>query len=183
MIKTLHSLRGKFLFTLLISIFSFSSVHAGDLSPELQVKLDVYKTKLAEWAKDPDIINAVMLANKTKTNMNNKEWKSLSASDAKVKSFLSSTAGKKLNSWEKDKSLGKLFLRDGKGNFVAGSKKPAIFNIAKRPAFAKAIRGKVWNSKKPKADPTTKVSSIQLSIPVISNGKKIGVLHTSIIAN
>ncbi len=124
-----------------------------------------------------------MQANKHKVKMNNKKWKKLSASDAKVKPFLTSSAGKKLFTWEQDKTLGKLFLRDKTGNLVAGSKKPAIFNIAKRPAFAKAIRGKVWNSKKPKADPTTKLSSIQLSIPVVSNGKKIGVLHTSIIAN
>ena len=183
MIKALNSLRGKFLITLTISLFCFSYAHAADLPPELQVKLDVYKTKLSEWSKDPVIIEALKKANSNKTKMNNKTWKSLSASNSKVQPFLSSAAGIKLYTWERDKSLGKLFLRDSKGNFVAGSKKPAIFNIAKRPAFSKAIRGKIWNSKKPKADPTTKLSSIQLSIPVIDNGKKIGVLHTSIIAN
>ena len=180
---TLRTFRIQIISTLFITLLGFSSSQAAGLSPELQVKLDLYKTKLAEWAKDPVIIKAVSQANAKKVQMNNSTWKKLSKSDAKVKPFLTSAAGKKLFIWEKDKSLGKLFLRDKTGNLVAGSKKPAIFNIAKRPAFVKAIRGKVWNSKKPKADPTTKLSSIQLSIPVVNNGKKIGVLHTSIIAN
>ncbi len=185
-----HSLRTlpgisatKLLYTLTAAFFFLSSAHAGDLSPDLQAKLETYKSRLSQWAKDPVIINAVKQANSSKTSMDNKTWKALSATDAKVKPFLSSSAGKKLFSWEQDKSLGKLFLRDSKGNLVAGSKKPAIFNISNRPAFTKAIRGKIWNSKKPKADPTTKLSSIQLSIPVVDNGKEIGVLHTSIIAN
>ncbi len=178
-----QSIRIKLITILLITLFSFSYTQAGELSPELQVKLNVYKTKLTKWAKDPVIVKAVMQANNHKTKMDNRTWKKLSVSDAKVKPFLTSPAGKKLFAWEQDKKLGKLFLRDKTGNLVAGSKKPAIFNIANRPAFTKAIRGKIWNSKKPKADPTTKLSSIQLSIPVINNGKEIGVLHTSIIAN
>ncbi len=178
-----QSIRIKLITILLITLFSFSYTQAGELSPELQVKLNIYKTKLTKWAKDPVIVKAVMQANNHKTKMDNRTWKKLSVSDAKVKPFLTSPAGKKLFAWEQDKKLGKLFLRDKTGNLVAGSKKPAIFNIANRPAFTKAIRGKIWNSKKPKADPTTKLSSIQLSIPVINNGKEIGVLHTSIIAN
>lgn len=186
----IHSLPSPFsksilnlIYTLTAALFFISTAQAGDISPDLQAKLDTYKSRLSQWAKDPVIINAVKKANSNKASMDNKTWKSLSASDAKVKPFLTSSAGKKLYGWEQDKSLGKLFLRDGKGNLVAGSKKPAIFNISSRPAFTKAIRGKVWNSKKPKADPTTKISSIQLSIPVVDGGKEIGVLHTSIIAN
>lgn len=183
MINALRSRRIQFTSTLLITLLSFSSAQAGDISPDLQVKLDVYKTKLTEWAKDPVIVKAVLQANDNNPKMDNKIWKSLSSADAKVQPFLTNSAGKKLFSWEKDKSLGKLLLRDKKGNLVAGSKKPAIFNIAERPAFTQAIRGKTWHSKKITADPTTKLSSIQLSIPVKDNGKEIGVLHTSIIAN
>ncbi|MBN4080369.1 GAF domain-containing protein [Beggiatoa alba] len=181
--KPFQSPRIVILFTLILSLFGFPSVQAGELSPEMQVKLTLYKTKLSEWAKNPVIVKAVMQANSSQTSMDNKIWKSLLASDTKVRPFLTSSAGKKLLSWEQDQSIGKLFLRDKKGNFVAGSKKPAIFNISKRPAFLNAIRGKIWNSKKPKTDPTTKLSSIQLSIPVINQGKKIGILHTSINAN
>ena len=183
MLKILPTARAQILITLFITLISFTSVHAGGITPDLQVKLDLYKVKLSEWAKDPVIVKAVIQANNSKAKMDNKMWKPLASSDSKVKSFLSNPAGMKLADWQTDKSLGKLFLRDKKGNFVAGSKKPAIFNIANRPAFTKAIRGKVWNSTKVKADPTTKLSSIQLSIPVIDNGKEIGILHTSILAN
>lgn len=185
MTTVLRFFHTKIILTLLISFFSFSSVQATELSPKLQVKLNVYKIKLTEWAKDPVIIKAVLHANKNnkKVAMNNKTWRSLTSTNDKVKTLLTSYAGQKLIHWKKDKSLGKLFLRDNKGNFVAGSQKPAIFNIADRPAFKNVIRGKIWNSKKPKADPTTKLSSIQLSIPVKNKGKEIGILHTSIIAD
>lgn len=179
----LRTIRINFISTLLITLLSVSSANADELSPKLQVKLEIYKMKLVEWAKDPDIINAVINSNTKIAKMNNTKWKPLTASDTKVKPFLTSAAGKKLFVWEKDRSLGKLFLRDKNGNLVAGSKKPAIFNIAKRPAFINAFRGKIWNSKKVKSDPTTSLSSIQLSIPVKNNGKEIGVLHTSVIAN
>lgn len=183
MTTVLRTHRFKLIATLLITLLGFSSLQADEISPVLQVKLEMYKIKLVEWAKDPDIIKAVLKANNETAKMNNTKWKSLAESDGEVKPFLASTAGKKLFDWEKDKSLGKLFLRDKNGNLVAGSKKPAIFNIAERPAFVKAFRGKIWNSKKVKADPTTKLSSIQLSIPVKNQGKEIGVLHTSVIAN
>ncbi len=183
MTNTIQSSFVQIISALLISLLSFSAVQATELSPELQTKLNIYKIKLTEWAKNPIIVKAVMRSNNSKTKMDNKTWQSLPASNAKVRALLSSKAGKRLLDWDKDKSLGKLFLRDNKGNFVAGSKKPAIFNISNRPAFTKAIRGKIWNSKKVKADPTTKLSSIQLSIPVRHSGKEIGILHTSILAN
>ena len=183
MINTLRTSRVQLITILFTMLLGFTLAHAGGISPELQVKIDIYKTKLTEWAKDPVIVKAVLQANSNKANMDNKTWKPLATSNSKVKAYLTNPAGMKLLTWDNDKSLGKLFLRDKKGNLVAGSKKPAIFNIADRPAFTKAIRGKVWNSKKVKADPTTKLSSIQLSIPVKNNGKEIGILHTSIIAN
>ncbi|HED16795.1 MAG TPA: hypothetical protein ENI64_08300 [Gammaproteobacteria bacterium] len=162
-------------------IFSVSTATAGDLNPKTQNKVDAYKQKLATWAQDPDVISAVKKANKQDTNMDNAKWKAMNKNDGKVLSYQSSSAGKKLTKWNKDKSLGKLFLRDKKGNYVAGSKKPAIYNIASRPAFSKAEPGQGWNSSKVKPDPTTNLASIQVSYPVISNGEKIGVIHTSVI--
>ncbi len=162
-------------------VLSMSTAIAGDLNAKTQNKVDAYKQKLATWAQDPDVISAVKNANQQSSKMDNATWKAMNKNDGKVLSYQSSSAGKKLTKWNQDKSLGKLFLRDKKGNYVAGSKKPAIYNIATRPAFSKAKPGQGWNSSKVKPDPTTNLASIQVSYPVISNGEKIGVIHTSVI--
>ncbi len=178
-IKNIYSkLLLSFLATFLLSM---SAATAGELDSKTQGKVDAYKQKLATWAQDPDVISAVKKANQQGTDMDNAKWKAMTKNDGKVLSYQSSSAGKKLTKWNKDKSLGKLFLRDKKGNYVAGSKKPAIYNIASRPAFSKAKPGQGWNSTRVKADPTTNLASIQVSYPVISNGEKIGVIHTSVI--
>jgi len=167
------------LFTSLISL----SAYADKIAPELQSKIDQTRMKLENWAKDPAFINAVTIANTQSTSLTNKKWKSLKISSPEVAELMSSKVSKKLIEFEKDKTLGKLFLRDKNGNLVAGSKKPAVFNIQGRPAFDNAIRGKTWNSKKVKADPTTKLKSVQISTPIISAGKNIGIIHTSLIVN
>ena len=168
---------------LLVSLLIISSNHvlADGLTPEIESQIETYKEKLTRWSNDKDIIQAVKEMNARVVSMNNKTWESLAKDDPKVIKYQQSTAGKKLTSWQKDKQLGKLFLRDNNGNFVAGSKKPAIFNIAERKAFAEAITGKPWNSKKAKPDPTTRLTSVQISAPVIQKGKSIGVIHTSLI--
>jgi len=164
------------------AFFITSTAVMAELSADTQSKVKSYQDKLATWAQDEDVINAIKSMNAEAMNsMNNKDWKALSANDPIVEKYISNPAGKKLSTWQQDKALGKLFIRDQKGNFVAGSKKPAIYNISDRPPFKNAIQGKTWNSKKAKKDPTTKRSSIQLSHPVVSEGKNIGIIHTAII--
>ena len=172
-----------------LTIFSISALFLlasttamAELSADTQSKVKIYQDKLATWAQDSDVIDAIKAMNAaTMNSMNNNVWKALASGDPIVEKYISNPAGKKLSTWQKDKSLGKLFIRDQKGNFVAGSKKPAIYNISDRPPFKQAIQGKTWNSKKVKKDPTTNLSSIQLSHPVVSDGKNIGIIHTAII--
>lgn len=165
------------------AIFLVTSTAAmAELSADTKSKVQTYQDKLATWAQDADVISAIKEMNaETMNSMNNKDWKALTSNDPIVEKYISNPAGKKLSTWQKDKALGKLFIRDQNGNFVAGSKKPAIFNISDRAPFKQAIQGKKWNSKKAKKDPTTNLSSIQLSHPVVSEGKNIGIIHTAII--
>jgi len=163
-----------------VLMFASAQVMA-ELSADVQSKIKTYQGKLATWAKDPDVISAINTMNSESSSMDNKSWKALSAEDPVVEKYLSSSAGKKLSAWQQDKTLGKLFIRDKNGNFVAGSKKPAIYNISDRAPFKNAMKGSAWNSKKAKTDPTTKLPSVQLSYPVISGGQNIGIIHTAII--
>lgn len=163
-----------------VMLFASTQVMA-DLSAEVQTKIKTYQEKLASWAQDPDVIAAINEMNSKPASMDNNSWKTLSEKDPVVEKYLSNPAGKKLSGWQQDKSLGKLFLRDKNGNFVAGSKKPAIYNISDRAPFKNAMKGNAWNSKKAKTDPTTNLPSVQLSQPVVSNGERIGIIHTAII--
>jgi len=168
---------------ILASGFASTAALAESLSPEVKAKIDIYQKKLIQWSKNPVIVKALKDGNTQGTaGLNNDQWKTLKPRDPKVISFQTSQAGRFLTNLENDKSIGKLFLRDSKGNLVAGSKKPAIFNIAGRPAYENAMRGKTWVAGKVKADPTTKLQSVQLSAPVMSEGKVIGVIHSSVTA-
>jgi hypothetical protein len=173
-------------FTLIgLFILGFTSSYAvaEPMSPELKTKVGEYQQKLQKWTQNPVLVNTLKQMNaKVPPKINNNKWKALGNGDPAVTTYQTSEAGKLLTDLEGDKGIGKLFLRDNKGNLVAGSKKPAIFNIADRPAYVNAMRGKTWVSDKVKADPTTRLKSVQLSAPVISEGKIIGVLHTSVIA-
>jgi len=171
----------------LVSMLAFGFIStpalAESLSPEMQAKVDIYQKKLTQWTKNPVLINALKDVNvKENSKLNNEQWKSLKDQDPSVTSFQTNQAGRFLTNLENDKSIGKIFLRDSKGNLVAGSKKPAIFNIAGRPAYENAMRGKTWVAGNIKPDPTTNLKSVQLSAPVMNDGKVIGVLHSSVIA-
>lgn len=166
----------------IFSLLFFTSLSAlADLTPDAQAKVKAYQEKLATWSKDPDIIAAIKSMNQQSNNVNQEDWLKLENNDPLVEKYTASTAAKKLSDWQQDKNLGKLFIRDKNGNLAAGSVKPAIFNISDRPPFKQAISGKAWNSKNVKNDPTTKLPSIQLSHPVVSEGENIGIIHTAII--
>lgn len=166
----------------LLTMFS-TQTFAEPIGPELNTKVNEYQKKLAEWAQDPVLIKALQKANSSSApKLNNKTWKAISKSDPIALSYQTSGAGRLLTKLQKDKNLGKLFLRDKNGNLVAGSKKPAVFNIADRPPYINAMRGKQWAASKSKSDPTTNLKSVQASTPVMSNGEIIGILHTSVIA-
>lgn len=156
---------------------------ADPLSAGLQAKVDKYKAKLNEWAATPAVVAAVKEANsKGAIAMTNAKWDELADSDATVQGLVSGPVGKQLAKWEEDKSISKLFLRDAKGNLVAASSKPLLFNNAARPPFVNSFKG-AWAANEVKPDPTTQKKSVQIGVPVMDGGKAIGVLHSAIEAD
>lgn len=157
---------------------------ADAMSPEVKAKVDKYKQKLVEWAATPALVEAVKAANVGGglAGMTNAKWEELPDADPKVAAILSSPASKQLAKWEEDKTINKLFLRDDKGNLVAGSSKTFLYNNSARPAFQNAIKGQAWAAGEVKPDPTTQIPSVQISAPVMDGGKPIGVLHSAVSA-
>lgn len=159
---------------------------ADPITPEVAAKVEAYKKKLQEWAANPTLVSAVKEANAkggAVAGMSNSKWDELADADPAVKGLQTSAAGKFLTKLEEDKGISKLYLRDEKGNLVAGSNKPLLYNNATRAPFKNAIGGKPWSEAEAKADPTTQEKSVQTSVPVMDGGKAIGVLQTAVAAN
>lgn len=158
-----------------------ASAHA-DLSPSLKAKIEVNKKKLIEWAKNPVLIRAIE-ENQPLAGMTLIDWANLSDKDPIVRVFETSESGKLMYTWTKENpDIGKLYLRDAKGNLVAANDKPLFYNNSKNPVFINTIGGKPWNAKEVKPDTTTQVPGVHLAVPVFSGKTVIGLLHTTVIA-
>lgn len=167
---------------LVVALGTATNVRA-ELPPDVQSKVDGYKKKLVEWAANPAIVAAVKESNAKGglvAGMSNAKWDELADADPVVKGFQSSAAGKLVTKWEEDKGINKLYARDEKGNLVAGSNKPLLYNVASRGPFQAGIKGQVWDSGSVKPDPTTQAKSVQLGVPILDGGKPIGVLHSAV---
>lgn len=177
----------KTVISMMLAAMMFTGVAApahAELEASVQSTVDIYKKKLVEWAANPVIVAAVKDSNAKGglvSDMNNAKWDELPDTSPVVTSFQTSPAGKKLAEWETDKVLNKIFARDAKGNLVASSKsKPLLFNVATKAPFMEGMKGHAWNIGVAKPDPTTQIKSVQISAPVMDNGKPIGVLHSAV---
>jgi hypothetical protein len=171
---------------LLLVAFALHAAPAWSALPaDMQAKVDTYKKKLVDWAANPVIVKAVKEAN-TKggmiPGMTNGKWDELADTDPVVTGILATAASKLIKQWEADKGINKLFVRDDKGNMVAGSSKSLIYNAAARPPVKEAMKGKPWNAGEIKPDPTTQIKSIHVSAPIMDGGNVIGVIHTAVTA-
>lgn len=170
---------------LLAGLMFQASQARADLPPTLQAKVDGYKKKLVEWAANPVIVKAVKDANAKGglvPGMTNGKWDELAENDPVVLGTLNTPASKLVMQWEVDKGINKLFVRDEKGNMVAGSGKSLVYNAAARPPFKEAMKGKAWSANEVKPDPTTQIKSVHVSAPVLDGGQVIGVIHTAVTA-
>jgi len=168
---------------IVLALFAANNARA-DLPPDVAAKVENYKKKLVEWAATPVIVAAVKESNAKGgmiPGMGNAKWDELADTDPMVKGLQNNAAGKLVSKWEEDKVLDKLFVRDEKGNVVAASGKPLLYNNANRPPFKNGLAG-VWADNVVKPDPTTQKKTVQVSVPIVDGGKNIGVLQTAIIA-
>jgi hypothetical protein len=171
---------------LVLALFALQAGPAlADLPANVAAKVETYKKKLVDWAANPVIVKAVKEANAGGgliPGMTNGKWDELSETDPQVTATLVTPASKLVQQWEADKGINKLFVRDAKGNMVAGSGKSLVYNAAARPPVKEAMKGKPWNANEIKPDPTTQIKSVHVSAPVLDGGKVIGVIHTAVTA-
>lgn len=171
---------------LVVIVFAFFAINQAraDLPPDVATKVDSYKKKLVEWAATPAIVAAAKESNAKGgmlPGMSNAKWDELADGDPMVKGLQNNAAGKLVSKWEEDKALDKLYVRDEKGNVVAASGKPLLYNNSNRPPFKNGLAG-VWADNVVKPDPTTQKKTVQVSVPIVDGGKNIGVLQTAVVA-
>lgn len=157
---------------------------AADLPADVQAKVEKAKKRLVELAADAAVVAAVRDANhRDAGGMTNGKWVDLADGDPAVKAILGSKVSAQIAQWEKsDETVNKLILRDQKGNLVAASVRPLIYNNASRPVFAHPIKGEAWAAGEIKPDTSTQIPSVHVAAPVMDGGKAIGVLQSAVTA-
>jgi hypothetical protein len=177
----------KTIVALALGIFAAAVIHAADsssrITPEMQAQIDAQKHVVAAWAASPVLVKAVVAQNAKGPipDMTNHAWKRLRPDDAVVQAFEKNAAGtwlaKKLTA---SKGMYReAFLSAAKGEKVAFVEKTTSYLHAGEPKFDVPMTGKVWQGE-PEFDKSSYSYSVQISAPVISSGKPIGVLVAGI---
>ena len=134
------------------------------------------------WAASPIVVEAVLAQNKKGpiAGMDNAKWKTVPESDALVKGFINNEAGKFLQA-ELAKTEGVCvgaFLNAAQGEKVAFTEKTGSYIHKGSAKFdVPFTTGKPWQGK-PELE--EKIYVIQISVPVLSEGKPIGALVVEI---
>ena len=164
-----------------------SAAYAGAITPAMQQKVDAYKTKATGLAADPALIKAVKEANAKGAvpGMDNAKWAPLPDSDPAAAEMVNNSAGKLLTQWMNAdaKGLNKLVLTGKHGQRFAFTSKPASYMSKDKPHFSESIAGKIWQMKETQPDPSTKIETVQITVPVKEGSEIIGVLLLSLTAD
>lgn len=185
---TLHLASRTFLIGLGVSFALLCSgwAAAGEITPSMHKKIEVYKKKAVAWAANPEIVKAVREANVKGpiVGMGNAKWRELKESDPTVAAFVNNRAGQLLTQWMKqdEKSINKIVLSGNKSHRVAFTSMPAVYIGRGKPNFDEAFDGKVWQQGETKPDPSTQIESVQIAAPVREGREIIGVLLVSLTA-
>ena len=136
------------------------------------------------WAGSVPVVQAVLTQNQKGPipGMDNPKWKTVPENDAIVQGFIKNEAGKFLTE-EMEKTDGIVtgaFLNAAQGEKVAFTDKTGSYIHKGSAKFdAPFTTGKAWQGQ-PELDDSGKVYEVQVSVPVLSDGKTIGVLVVEI---
>jgi hypothetical protein len=156
-----------------------------EITGAVQTELDRQKVELAKWAADPTIVSAVKEHNAKGPipDMDNGKWKTLRRSDPVVKALIEGPAGHVLKKRMQDSSgaIDKVFLNGAAGDKVAFAEKTISYLHKGQEKFDVPMStGKPWQMSKPWFDESLQGYAVQIAVPVVADGKTIGVLVGSV---
>jgi hypothetical protein len=164
-----------------IGLVTATASGAGfEITPAIQAELDRQKAIVATWAANPVVLGAVVSQNRRGpiTGMDNAKWKMMRRSDPVVTAFQTSSAGQFLKSklHESNGAVSEAFLNGAMGEKVAFVEKTTSYlhrGAAKFDSpFASA---RAWQGPA-EFDESTQTYAVQIAVPVLEDGKAIGVL-------
>jgi hypothetical protein len=153
---------------------------AFELTPAIQAELNQQKDVIAGWAAAPEVLKAVKVQNSSGPipEMDNARWKTLRRGDLVVRGFQMNPAGRflkaKLNA--SGGTYSEAFLSAAQGEKVAFVEKTTSYIHKGSKKFDVPFQGgQPWQGE-PELDDSSQMYTVQLSVPVVDEGKPIGVL-------
>ena len=144
----------------------------------VQAKIDAKLKEVMIWAADPAIVNAVKAHNASlpadQSAMTQDAWKALSVMDPFVRNFAKNDAAQFLKA-KKGEVVSEAFVSGADGLKVAFLSKPTNWSHKGKPKHDDAMAGKIWQGPI-ELDESTGLQQIQVSVPVMDDGKAIGSL-------
>ncbi len=162
---------------MLVTILAWA---AFEITPTVQKELDQAIEAVKGWAAEPAIVGAVAAQNQKGPipDMDNTKWKTVRRSDDLIKGFQSNDAAKLLKQ-KLDESQGlysEAFLSANRGEKVAFVEKTSSYIHKGQPKFdVPFVDGKPWQGQ-PEFDESSQSHQVQVAVPVLADGKPIGVL-------
>jgi hypothetical protein len=156
---------------------------AFEITPAVQKEIDRSVEAVKVWAASPAIVKAVMAQNGKGpiAGMDNAKWKAVRRSDDVVKGFQNNEAGQFLKQKvaESSELYSEAFLSAAQGEKVAFLEKTSSYTHKGSPKFDVPFGGKTWQGK-PEFDESSQTHQVQVSVPVLADGKAAGVLVVGI---
>ena len=153
---------------------------AFEVTPTVQKELDRNIGIVKGWAANPMVVKAVLAQNQKGpiSGMDNAKWKTVRRSDDLIKAFQTNDAGQFLahKIKESNETCSEAFLSGAQGEKVAFYEKTTSYIHKGAPKFDVPFNtGKPWQGK-PEFDESSQTHQIQVAVPVVSEGKAVGVL-------
>jgi hypothetical protein len=164
-----------------VALLGASAMAGGfEMTAGVQAELDKQKGIVASWAASPVIVGAVLEQNRKGpiAGMDNAKWKVTRRSDPMVTAFQSNQAGQFLKTKlvESQGAVSEAFLNAARGEKVAFAEKTTSYIHKGAAKFDVPFNtGKAWQGEA-EFDESSQTYAIQVSAPVLAEGKPIGAL-------
>lgn len=173
--ETMHKL--SLSLTTLLALLAPGLSSAADV-PAAQAKIDAQIAIITAWAADPVIVEATHAHNAAlpadEDALTQEKWHSLSTLDPLVRRFSKNNVGTFLSS-KRSAVIGEAFVSDAAGCKVGFINKTTRWCHAGLPKHDVPMTGKTWQGAM-QLDESSGMRLIQVSVPVLDQGKPIGSL-------
>ena len=151
---------------------------AEALDAAAQARVDAKLKEVLVWASDPVIVNAVKAHNASvppdQAALTQDAWKKFSVMDPVVRNFTKNEAATFLKN-KKGEVVSEAFVSGADGLKVAFLSKPSNWSHKGKPKHDEPMAGKIWQGAV-ELDESTGLQQVQVSVPVLDDGKPIGSL-------